>query len=336
MMYEPSWMDPIWDYLVDGKLPSDPKEASKLRARSARFTVPWGTLYKRGFSTPIHKCVGKKDANYILREVHEGICGNHIGAWTLAGKTLRQGYYWPTMLRDATKLVRKCKVCQEHAKISHLPSEPLTSVTSLWPFQQWGLDILGPLPIRRGQCKFIAVAVDYFTKWAEAEPLATITEQKVRNFVWHSIVCRFGIPRALVSDNGKQFNNPKFRDFCAKVGIRNYYSSLAHPQSNGQAEVIIRTLKAALKTKLENLKGKWVKYLPKVLWAYRTTRKSATQETPFALAFGNEAVDPVKLGLKSPRVELANIEHNEEALRLNLDLIEGKTLPHSWNIEHLK
>ena len=93
VMSKPSWMDPIWDYLVYGTLPSDPKGASKLRARLARFTVHLGTLYKRGFSAPILKCVGKEDANYILREVHEGICGNHIGARTLAGKTMRQGYY---------------------------------------------------------------------------------------------------------------------------------------------------------------------------------------------------------------------------------------------------
>ena len=130
VMSESSWMDPIWDYLVDGTLPSDPKEASKFRARSARFTVHRGTLYKRGFSTPILKCVGKEDANYILREVHEGICGNHIAAQTLAGKTLRQGYYWPTMLKYVTKLVKKCKACSEHAKISHLPFELLTLVTS--------------------------------------------------------------------------------------------------------------------------------------------------------------------------------------------------------------
>ena len=104
----------------------------------------------------------------------------------------------------------------------------------------------------------------------------------------------------------------------------NYYSSPAHPQSNGQAEVTIRTLKAALKTKLENLKGKWVEYLPEVLWAYRTTRKLATQETPFALVFGTEAVAPIEVGLKSPRVEFENTEHNEEILRLNLDLLEEK------------
>ena len=100
-----------------------------------------------------------------------------------------------------------------------------------------------------------------------------------------------------MSDNGKQFDNPKFKDFYAELEIKNYYSSPAHPQSNGQAEVTIKTLKAALKTKLEDLKGKWVEYLPEVLWAYRTARKSATQETPFALAIGTEAVDPVKVGL---------------------------------------
>ena len=315
---------PIWDYIIDGRLPDDPKEASKIRTRSARFTNHKGSLYKRGFFTPILKCIAGKDTDYVLREVHEGVCGNHIGARALAGNVLRQGYYWPTILRDATDLVKRCKICQEHAKISRLPSEPLTSITRPWPFQQWGLDILGPLPIGKGQCKFIIVAVDYFTKWAEAKPLATITEQKICNFVWRAIICRFGIPRAPVSDNGKQFDNAKFRDFCVELGIKNYYSTPAHPQSNGQAKVTIRTLKATLKTKLEDLKGKWVEYLPEVLWAYKATRKSATQETPFSLAFGTEAVALVEVGLKSPRIELATVEHNDEALRLNLDLLDEK------------
>ena len=134
-MSKSSWMDPIWDYLIDKLLPDDPKEASKLRTKSARFTIHKGSLYKRGFFTPILNCVARKDTDYVLREVHEGVCRNHIGARKLAGKVLRQGYYWPTMLRDVTKLVKKCKICQEHAKISRLPSEPLTSVTSPWPFQ---------------------------------------------------------------------------------------------------------------------------------------------------------------------------------------------------------
>ena len=112
-----------------------------------------------------------------------------------------------------------------------------------------------------------------------------------------------------MSDNGKQFDNPKFRDFYVELGIMNYYSSPAHPQSNGQAEVTIRTLKASLKTKLEEL---------------MTTSKSATQETPFALAFGTEAVAPIEVRLKSPRVEFPSVEPNEEDLRLDLDLLEEK------------
>ena len=102
VMSKSSWMDPIWDYLVEGLLPNDPKEASKLRSRSARFTIHRGALYKRGFFTPVLTCIAGGDTDYVLREVHEGVCGNHIGARALEGKVLRQGYYWPTMLRDAT------------------------------------------------------------------------------------------------------------------------------------------------------------------------------------------------------------------------------------------
>ena len=90
---KPSWMDPIWDYIIDGRRPDDPKEAAKIKTRSARFTNHKGSLYKRGFFTPILKCIVRKDTEYLLREVHEGICGNHIGARALAWKILRQGYY---------------------------------------------------------------------------------------------------------------------------------------------------------------------------------------------------------------------------------------------------
>ena len=121
----------------------------------------------------------------------------------------------------------------------------------------------------------------------------------MHNFVWWSIIYRFEILNALISNNGKQFDNQRFKSFCAELGIKNYYSSPTHPKSNGQAEVTIRTLKAALKTKLEDHKGKWVEYLPEVLWAYRTTSKSATRETSFALAFSNEAVAPIEVGLES-------------------------------------
>ena len=122
VMSEPSWIDPIWDYLVDRISPSDPNEASNLRARSARFTIHRGILYKRRFSTPILKCVGNEDTNYVLREVHEDICDNHIGARTLATNTLRRGYYWPTMLKDATELVKNARFVKSMPRSLTSPS----------------------------------------------------------------------------------------------------------------------------------------------------------------------------------------------------------------------
>ena len=122
VMSEPSWIYPIWDYLVEGTLLSNPKEASKLKARSASFTTHRGTLYKRGFSTPILKCVGKEDANYILREAHEGVFGNHIRARTLAGKTLRQSITGPQCSQTQQNWSENAKLVKSMPRslISHL------------------------------------------------------------------------------------------------------------------------------------------------------------------------------------------------------------------------
>ena len=114
---------------------------------------------------------------------------------------------------------------------------------------------MGPFPIGRRQLKFVVVAIDYFTKWVEAEPVAMITERNIQNFVWKAVICRFDIPRVLVSDNGKQFDNLKFRYFSEELGIRNHYSSPGHPQANGQVEVTNRSLLKLIKTRLEGAKG---------------------------------------------------------------------------------
>ena len=120
----------------------------------------------------------------------------------------------------------------------------------------------------------------------------------------------------LVSDNGKQFNNSAFRDFCSEVGIKNHYSSPAHPQANGQVEVTNQTLLKIIKTWLEGTKGIWPDELPSVLWAYRTTTRTLTGETPFRLAYRVDAVIPAKVGLTSYRVENYTEDKNEEAMRL--------------------
>ena len=106
--------------------------------------------------------------------------------------------------------MRRCSSCQEHARTARRPAVLFTPVDCAWPFAQWGLDILGPLPPASGQRKYIIVGVDYFTRWVEAEPLATITESQVERFVWRNLITRFGLPQSIVTDNGPQFAGRKF------------------------------------------------------------------------------------------------------------------------------
>ncbi|KAH9727588.1 Ribonuclease H [Citrus sinensis] len=316
-----SWRDPIVSYLRDGVLPPDKVRARKLRAQASRYTMIDGVLYRRGYTLPFLRCLDEDDADYVLREVHEGICGNHSGGRSLAHKVLRQGYFWPTMHQDAQEKTRSCVSCQSFANFSNQPPEKLTSMTSPWPFAQWGIDLIGPLPKAREAATHAIVAIDYFTKWIEVEAFSRITEKKTTDFVWRNLVCRYGIPYALVTDNGRQFDNHSFRDFCQNLGIELKYCSPAHPQSNGQVEAANKTIKRLLKTRLGVKKGAWVDELSGVLWAYRTTHKTATGETPFALVFGHEAVVPAEIGTTTHRTNHFNEQENDEQICLNLDLL---------------
>ena len=129
--------------------------------------------------------------------------------------------------------------------------------------------------------KFLVVGIDYFTKWVEVKPLAKITQQ-----------------------NGRQFDNTPFREFCEQLGIRNHYFLPENPKVNRQTEVANQSLLKTIKTRLEGAKGIWPDELPNVLWAYRTTIRTPTRESHFKLAYRSDAVIPTKVGLSSYRVTI--------------------------------
>ncbi|GKV15478.1 hypothetical protein SLEP1_g26265 [Rubroshorea leprosula] len=234
----PSWTDSIVSFLRDGIVPEDRQEAMKLRKKASRYALVEGVLYKRSFSLPLLRCLNPYEAEYALREVHEGVCGSHVGARTLAHKALRQGYYWPNMYKDAIHFVQKCPKCQFFAHLTHQPAEELTNLVAPWPFAQWGLDLLGPFLKGVGGVTHLVVGVDYFTKWVEARPLSSLTSKKVEDFVFSSIICRYGIPNQIVANNGTQFNCSSFRDFCSSYGIKLQFTSVYHPESNGMVESV--------------------------------------------------------------------------------------------------
>ena len=139
-------MTPITAFIQDGHLPQDTAEAKKVRNRATKFTILNDTLYKRGFSMPYLKCVDEEEAKYIREEIHQGIYGDHTGPRLLVNKAIQTSYFWPTMQMDAVELVKKCDRCQRYGNVQWLPAEKLTAISSPWPFAQWGIDIISPLP----------------------------------------------------------------------------------------------------------------------------------------------------------------------------------------------
>ncbi|CAL8107476.1 unnamed protein product [Prunus armeniaca] len=148
--HSPTWMDPILQFLQNQTLPVDPAKARRVCYRSARYLIINGALYKRGFSLPYLRCLAPGEGHYVLWEIHGGICGNHSGTRSLAHKVIRQGYFWPSLHTDAQAFTQKCDKCQRFANIHQLPAEPLTAMVSPWPFAQWGLDLIGPMPEGKG------------------------------------------------------------------------------------------------------------------------------------------------------------------------------------------
>ncbi|GKB54247.1 reverse transcriptase domain-containing protein, partial [Tanacetum coccineum] len=182
-----------------------------------------------------------------------------------------------------------------------------------------GIDIAGPFPGGPWKVKFLIVSLDYFTKWIEAKAVVTISGTQVKKFVWDNIVCG-----EIVSDNGKQFSGDPFKDWCKKLNIIQHFASVKHLQSNRLVERANISLGKGIKARLGEGNKNCLEELPHVLWAHRTMIKSSNDDTLFSLTYGTEAVIPAEIGMPTYRIAVVDAVHNDEELRLNLDLLEER------------
>ncbi|KAL0386440.1 UNVERIFIED_CONTAM: hypothetical protein Slati_4602200 [Sesamum latifolium] len=249
-----SWKRDLIRYLKSEIFPDDPVMARMRKFKAARFTMIGDELYKRTTDGPLLKCLDEERAKYVLREFHEGC-----------------------------DFARKCESYQRFASLIHTPATPIEPIRIACPFDQWGIDILGPFPLAVAQKKFIVVAVEYFTKWVEAEALG----------------------KAITA-------------WCTELKIQQNFTAVGNPQANGQTEVTNRTILQHLKTKLEGAKSSWVEELPGVLLAYRPTPRSSTDETPFCLVYGSEAIIPAEIGEEMQIVTQYDPKENQEARAFDL------------------
>jgi hypothetical protein len=330
MMLGEDWREAYIDFIRDRRLPAGmdarSAEPAHVMRRSKGFILVDSKLYRRGArSGVLMKCVTKEDGYDILREIHEGVCGNHAASRTLVGKAYRASFWWSTAVSNAEDLVRRCQNCQFFGKQSHIPAHSLITIPPSWPFACWSLDMIGPFITAPGGFTHVLVAIDKFNKWIEYNLIAKLTTDRVVDFI-SDILHRFGFLNAVITDLGSNFMANQFWEFCENACIEVKYISVAQPRANGQVErannMIIDGLKKRLYDENSKKGGKWIHELPHVIWGLRTQPSKATGQTPFFLVYGSEAILPADIMWKSPRVQMYNEGEADEARQLELDSVE--------------
>ncbi|GFZ18414.1 hypothetical protein Acr_27g0001530 [Actinidia rufa] len=284
----PTWMDEIIAYLQKGILPKDKLQARHLQYRSARFCIFKGKLYKRSFSGPLLRCLRPEEAEYVLT----GNTRRHMRK-SLRSQVIGEEDYSPRILLDDHR-TRCGSIYKEMRQMPEVcPRQPS-------PSHRDGTDVQ-PLAIRPVGDRH------------SGSPTASSFAEEIRSPEGHHL-----------GNNARQFDNDKFRLFCSDLAISHHFSSPGHLQANGQVEVTNRTILRNLKARLERSKSEWAENLPSILWAYHTTSRIPTGETPYSMVFGTKSVVPVEIGMPSFRISNFDKESNEAELRLNLDLLEEK------------
>ncbi|MCQ7416301.1 reverse transcriptase domain-containing protein [Salmonella enterica] len=308
------WFQDIKHYLKCGTYPLNASENDKrtLRKLAMKFFLNGEILYKRNHDMVLLRCVDTNEANTIMKEIHEGICGTHANGHMMARQALRAGYYWLTMEADCIKYARKCHKCQIYADKAHAPASQLHVMTTPWPFSMWGMDVIGPIdPKASNGHRFILVAIDYFTKWVEAMSYREVTKGVVIKFIKKEIICRYGLPETIVSDNARNLNNKLMTELCEQFKIKHVNSTPYRPKMNGAVEAANKNIKRIVQKMTVTYKD-WHEMLPFALHGYRTSVRTSTGATPFSLVYGMEAVLPIEVEIPSLRVLMeTNLEEAE-------------------------
>ena len=157
------------------------------------------------------------------------------------------------------------------------------------------------LPIAPSQHVYMLTVTDYFTEWVEVEAYHQVRNREVKTFIWKNVICRFGVPKEIVTDNSSQFISFNFQDFCKEWRIKLFFSTPCYLKANGQAKSTNKTFIKIIKKRLKKAKGIWANELLGVLWGHQTTACTFTGETPFLLSYGTEAVILVLYEIPSAR-----------------------------------
>ncbi|GJS42333.1 reverse transcriptase domain-containing protein [Tanacetum coccineum] len=289
------WFADFANYLVGNIIPKGMTYQQKNKFFSDLKHYFWEEpyLFKVCSDGMIRRCISGPETQTILDKCHHGPTGGHYGPNITAKKVLDSGFYWPTIIKEAHTLVRLCEACQKTGNISKRDEMPLNNIQVCEIFDIWGIDFMGPFP-KSYKFEYILVAVDYVSKWAEAQALPTNDARVVVTFL-KRLFCHFGMPKALISDRGTHFCNKIMEKTMKRYGVNHRFSTSYHPQTSGQVENTNRALKRILEKTVKDNPAIWSRKLDDALWAFRTAYKTPTGTTPYKLIYGKNCHLPFEI-----------------------------------------
>uniref|UniRef100_A0A2N9GLG0 Uncharacterized protein n=1 Tax=Fagus sylvatica TaxID=28930 RepID=A0A2N9GLG0_FAGSY len=270
------WYYDIKRFIQDREYPPRATENEKkyIRRMAFQFFLSGEILYKRTHDATLLRCVDAEEANRLIQEMHAGLMGAHANGPFLARKIMRAGYYWLTMERDCIRHVQTCHKCQMYQNSKNAPPQYLHTMASPWPFSAWGMDVIGAI---------------------------TPKASNGHEFILNNIICRYGMPEMLITDNASNLNNRMMDQLCQQFKIQHHNSAPYRPKMNGAVEAANKNVKKILSKMTETYKD-WHEHLPYALCAYRTSVRTSVGATPYSLVYGMEAVLPVEVEIPSLRI----------------------------------
>nr|XP_019068093.1 uncharacterized protein LOC104646966 [Solanum lycopersicum] len=260
------WYCDIKKKLETGTYPKDATSNKKKATRrlASNFFQSGELLYRRTPDLGLLRCVYSVEATRLIEKVHARACGPYMNCLTLVKK----------ILQDASPR----------------------------SFVAWGMDVIGPIdPLAFNGHRFVLVAIDYFTKWVESSSYKSGTKKVVADFDRNNLICRFGLPDSIITDNGANLNSHFMKEICEQFKITHRNSTAYRPQMNGAIEATNKNIKKILRKIIDNHTG-WHEMLPYALLGYRTTVRTSIGAIPYLLVHGTEVVIPVKVEIPSLRI----------------------------------